>query len=608
LSQNYETFGNYILLEKIAAGGMAEVYLAKKLAASGVQKFVAIKRILSQYSDSKEFIQMFKDEAKIAINLNHSNIVSIFDFGIQTDQFYIVMEYVEGRNLRQILNRMKKKGKRFSTAQIVQLMAQTSAGLEHAHRCIDPTTGQPLNIIHRDMSPQNVMLTFEGEAKIVDFGIAKAATQAEATRAGTLKGKFGYMSPEQVEGQIIDSRTDIFALGIMIWEMLSGQRLFLSSNELNTLRSIRECKVPSLRDINPNIPIELDQIVQKALQKDKSQRYQTCAELSRDLFGFLNRFAPDFSTQDFSIFIKDIYSEEIVATRKKQIMFAQINVAASHQEYAEKTVVMTQTESEVASDITFEDMSLNTVTKSVVNGYQRSAPAVQRTQQGFANPTLTKTPQLQKTEIRPPANTTTKARHHRKRSRSGSFIPIALFFSLLLGSFAYLLKEDPELKNELCNLLSEYEVCSQLNLIPATSGGSTGFLEITTTPPGANVYINGEKMGRSPMSVDSNQLPFLASARYIGYRASHKEIKSMPETNQLNFQLERINTGFVKVHVTGAQIFINQLKVKKGMQNNVPANEPVEIRLYNPVTGASQSHSVTLEKGETKELFYSPPK
>ena len=195
MQKSYETFGNYILLEKLASGGMAEVYLAKKIAASGVQKFVAVKRILQQFSDSEDFIQMFKDEAKIAINLSHSNVVTIYDFGVQ------------GRNLRQILNRMKKDNKYFTVSQVAHIMKHVASGLDHAHRCIDPTTGQPLNIIHRDMSPQNIMLAFEGDPKLVDFGIAKAETQIESTRAGTLTGKFGYKSPEQVERQAIDSRT-----------------------------------------------------------------------------------------------------------------------------------------------------------------------------------------------------------------------------------------------------------------------------------------------------------------------------------------------------------------------------------------------------------------
>ena len=206
-----EQFGKYILLEKLATGGMAEVYLAKSTGANGVNKILAIKRILPQFSENREFIDMFKEEAKIAVNLNHSNVVSIFDFGIEKKQFFLVMEHVEGKNLRQIINELKRVSVSFTIEQVVYMIKEVAAGLDHAHRCIDGSTGRPLNITHRDMSPQNIMLSFDGEVKIIDFGIAKAETQLEVTKAGTLKGKFGYMSPEQAEGQPVDLRTDIFS-------------------------------------------------------------------------------------------------------------------------------------------------------------------------------------------------------------------------------------------------------------------------------------------------------------------------------------------------------------------------------------------------------------
>ena len=244
---NIEQFGKYILLEKIAAGGMAEVYLAKSNGANGLSKFVAVKRILPQYSDNAEFIDMFKEEAKVAINLNHSNVVSIYDFGIEKGQFFLVMEYVEGRNLRQILNELKKANKSINIEQAVYIVKEAAAGLDHAHRCTDSKSGKPLNITHRDMSPQNIMISFEGESKVIDFGIAKAEKETEATKAGTLKGKFAYMSPEQSEGLPIDPRTDVFALGIILWELLANDRLFTGSNEAAILRKVRDCQIPPIR-------------------------------------------------------------------------------------------------------------------------------------------------------------------------------------------------------------------------------------------------------------------------------------------------------------------------------------------------------------------------
>ena len=326
---SYESFGKYILLEKLATGGMAEVFLARGTGTAGIGKFFAIKRILPQYADSPEFIDMFKDEAKIAINLSHSNIVSIHEFGVEKGQFFLVMDYVEGRNLRQVLNKMKKSALQFSMDQIVFCIKEVAAGLDHAHRCIDGSTGKPLNITHRDMSPQNVMLSFEGEVKIVDFGIAKAESQIETTRAGTLKGKFGYMSPEQAEGQPVDLRTDIFSLGIVAWELLANDRLFVANNEINTLRKIRDCQIPSLRKINPNIHTELERIVQKALARDRNLRYQIGAALHRDLNRFLNRQYPDFSPQDFSVFIKSVFADEILSLRKRLVEYAKVNLTVN---------------------------------------------------------------------------------------------------------------------------------------------------------------------------------------------------------------------------------------------------------------------------------------
>ncbi|XGC80222.1 protein kinase [Bdellovibrio bacteriovorus] len=339
MSQPVEQFGKYILLERLAAGGMAEVYLAKSTGAVGVNKFVAIKRILPQYSDHQEFIDMFKEEAKIAVNLNHGNVVSIYDFGVERGQFYLVMEYVEGRNLRQILNELKKSNTQFTPEQVVFMIKEVAAGLDHAHRCIDGTTGKPLNIVHRDMSPQNIMVSFEGEVKIIDFGIAKAETQLEATKAGTLKGKYGYMSPEQADGQHIDNTTDIFSLAIVLWELLANDRLFTSNSEAAILRKIRECQIPSIRKINPSIPPELERIVNKGLAKDKSLRYQKAADLHRDLNRFLNTQYPDFSPHDFSVFMKNAFSAAFLDQRRKLVEFAKIQASSAD----DKTVV-TQTD------------------------------------------------------------------------------------------------------------------------------------------------------------------------------------------------------------------------------------------------------------------------
>lgn len=616
MKKSFETFGNYVLLEKLAAGGMAEVYLAKKVGASGVQKFVAIKRILQQFSDSKDFIDMFKDEAKIAINLSHSNVVAIYDFGVQEEQFYIVMEFVEGRNLRQILNRMKRVDQYFSVSQVAHIIKQVAGGLDHAHRCIDPTTGNPLNIIHRDMSPQNVMLAFEGEPKIVDFGIAKAAHQIEATRAGTLKGKFGYMSPEQVEGQSVDSRTDIFALGIMTWEMLANQRLFLANNEINTLRKIRECDVPSLRKINPNIPSELDQIVQKALKKEKLERYQNAGDLHRDLQGFLSRFDPDFSVQDLSSFTKSLFSDEIVQIRKKQIVYAQINSA---QTVENSSVSKLRGSSEDRDQISIDHISFGEVqhsSRQAADGTMPTETATFSEHVDFSttdfNDGKTKARRLHAAkrnahekvkEYKKHTYTNTEKTLQNLENRNNNALLLTLIFSLtfLMMFFAYLNKFHPDFKRNFCKSLESYGVCPRSIYVP------TNLLQVMTSPNGADVYVNGQKVGQSPFDMLVKELPFKVSISKSGYQGKSLLINAIPESNRVSFDLARIPTAFLIVKSVGVNILIDGNQVKSGEKISVPAGKDVQVKVVNPFSGQSYQEVLRLNVNETKSIYIDPP-
>jgi serine/threonine protein kinase len=613
VQKNFETFGNYILLEKLAAGGMAEVYLAKKIAASGVQKFVAIKRILQQYSDSKDFIAMFKDEAKIAINLSHSNVVSIYDFGVESSQFYIVMEFVEGRNLRQILNRMKKTEVQFSIGQVAHIIKQVAAGLDHAHRCIDPTTGQPLNIIHRDMSPQNVMLGFEGDAKVVDFGIAKAAHQIEATRAGTLKGKFGYMSPEQVEGQSVDARTDIFALGIMAWEMLANQRLFLANSEMQTLRKIRECDIPSLRKINPNIPSELDQIIQKTLEKDKLERYQSAADLHRDLQGFLSRYEPDFSSQDLSQFVKGLFSEEIIQIRKKQIIYSQINIDTK---IVENTDVLGQ-KTIISDDVSMDNISFSELSEHRSKGGVFSAP-MKKTANGIDFSTAefedgqskahklhiakrsahNKSKEYRKNTFTDTQNTLGNIK---KRNKNATLLTVIFSMSFLLIFFAYLNKFHPNFKSKFCKSMESYHFCPRSIYIP------TNLLSIKSMPDGADIYINDEIFSASPSELLINKLPLKITLKKDGYKTITRNIDSIPKDNELQFQMISVPTGFLLIKSVGVQIFIDGIEVKNGQKVSVPASKNIPVRILNPFSGQSIEEVHSVEPNQIKSIILSLP-
>ena len=235
-------FGRYTLLKKIASGGMGQVLLGKK-GSDDFEKLVVIKRILPHLVEDEEFFAMFRDEAKITMRLDHPNIARINEFGVENGVHYIEMEYVAGEDLRRIEKQAAAVGKGIPIGVVVRIIADAAAGLDFAHKARD-AKGTPLNLVHRDVSPQNVLVGFDGSVKLIDFGVAKAAGRAQHTATGILKGKFPYMSPEQADGLDLDARSDVFALGIVLWEQLTGRRLFKGDNDLATQRLVKACQVP----------------------------------------------------------------------------------------------------------------------------------------------------------------------------------------------------------------------------------------------------------------------------------------------------------------------------------------------------------------------------
>ncbi len=645
MADAYEYFGKYILLEKLATGGMAEVFLARAPGADGIGKFVAIKRILPQFAESPEFIDMFRDEAKIAINLSHSNIVSIQEFGIQANQFYIVMDFVEGKNLRQILNKLKKVGQTFTFEQIVFICKEVSGGLDHAHRCLDGTTGKPLNITHRDMSPQNVMTSYEGEVKIVDFGIAKAESQMETTRAGTLKGKFGYMSPEQAEGQTVDLRTDIFSLGIVLWELLANDRLFMANNEINTLRKIRDCQIPSLRKINPNIDAELERIVMKALTRDRSMRYQTGAALHRDLNRFLNRKYPDFSPHDFSVSIKTLFADEILSNRKKFIEYARVPF---RQEPQTRTVLTRTFETNADLDkntIATGDYSNPTFERSDYHNDDKAA-APQQVQQSARdayqqNQTV---PQI----VKPPPKFKPKMvddddieELSLTRRNNGAWVLRAMMMSLFVFvCYSYFAKyytasmkgvirfTNPVLAPLHAALgvdgnqsLSSTAPVQQQRTVPpvaATPPPPQAAIEpvhewmtsiiVTSNPSGAEIYIKGKNTGLlTPSRVELPQeRVFALGLKKTGYAdILRKDVDRSNLSSRLSFELPKAVVGyleidvrpprFVRLFVNGQPVSFDHMPISKFP---VAADTPVVIRAEDPETRTfvEKTTSVSLEK------------
>ncbi len=276
----------YRVLERLASGGMAEVFVAESAGLEGFKKRVAIKRVLPHLSQKKRFIQMFLDEARLCATLSHSNCVQVFDIGIGDNAYFIVMEYVDGADLKGVVEFLKKDGKPFPLAAAVLICERICEGLAYAHEAA-ASDGKPLHIVHRDMSPPNVLITRHGEVKIVDFGLAKATSQLEKSEAGIIKGKFGYLSPEAAMGEEVDARTDIFAVGIILWELLAGRRLFLGETDFQTVKQVQSAQIPPISSIRPDVPKALEPILAKALARDKAGRYGSARALAKDLTEFL---------------------------------------------------------------------------------------------------------------------------------------------------------------------------------------------------------------------------------------------------------------------------------------------------------------------------------
>ncbi len=301
-------YGSYVLLERLAVGGMAEVFRAKRKGVEGFEKVVAVKRILPHLSSNKEFINMFVDEAKMVASLSHPNIAQIFDLGKIDDSYYIAMEFVEGRDLRTILSRARDRETDLGVDLPALIVAKVGAALEYAHRHRDDE-GNDLRIVHRDVSPQNILVSTEGEVKLVDFGIARAAAKASHTDSGSLRGKLLYMSPEQAWGKALDNRSDIFSLGGVFFEALTGHPLFSGNSEMSILERVREARFLAPSSLNPAVPIELEAVVTRALQRDPDERYQDAAEMLLDLNTYLRR-RPAVSPNELARFVARLFELE----------------------------------------------------------------------------------------------------------------------------------------------------------------------------------------------------------------------------------------------------------------------------------------------------------
>jgi len=347
----HTSMGKYTLIEVLAKGGMAEVHLAQNHMSDEIKKLVAIKKILPDFSSNRDFVLMFKDEAKVLVKMNHNNIVSTFDFGTHEGHFYLVMEYVHGKNLRQILMDLLRAKIKLPMALALFIIKEAAQGLAYTHNFQDLATDEKLEIVHRDVSPHNIMVGFDGSVKVIDFGIAKSDLQVEQTKNGTIKGKYGYMSPEQALGYDVDHRTDVFSLGVILWEMLANRRLIGGNPELFPVERYKDFQPPSFESFNIKVPFQVERIVRRALERERRDRYDTMADMLKDLTLVVNFLCPDLTAGDLSIFLRTNFAQGLKNNQEWHTKVLQSQEPPERTELLEDSEANTQTQTPTRSGV-----------------------------------------------------------------------------------------------------------------------------------------------------------------------------------------------------------------------------------------------------------------
>ncbi|HOX46331.1 MAG TPA: serine/threonine-protein kinase [Myxococcota bacterium] len=516
-------FGKFQLLKKIAAGGMAEIHLAKQRGMEGFEKLVVIKMILPNLVGNQEFVQMFLDEARLAAKLNHPNIVQIFDMGKAGGTFFIAMEYIQGENLRSIVKTCRKAGRHLPVEHAVKIISQAAEGLYYAHTKTD-VAGNPLNIVHRDISPQNIMVSYDGVVKVVDFGIAKAATQYQETRAGVLKGKYSYMSPEQCTGQPVDARSDIFALGIVLWELATGTRLYKQSSELMILKEITEGVVPPPRQINQQVPAELEAVILKALSKSTSTRFQDALQMHMALEEFLKNQKLTSSTVHLSAFMRGLFPDRLELLKKLE------EVQASGDSL----------QSFLFDDVAFEEGSgtggASTPSQpSRASSTPGSKPLYPRPTTGVSRVGPLPRGGTPQPALPPPGTSVGPAPQGDRRTRV-LLVTVLAFMLLVLGGLGYLLWDR----------LGGGETVGPADadagtVAPPTESGS---IYVTSIPDGGEVAIDGNARGKTPCAVKDLPLGTYITLTVTrpGFRpwTTQFKIEDAKDQRQFNARLEAV--------------------------------------------------------------------
>lgn len=544
-------FGKYFLTDRIAIGGMAEIYKAKTFGVDGFEKTLAIKKILSHFSSDPNFVTMLTDEAKLVVHLSHPNIVQVYDLGRVADDYFISMEYINGVNLRELLNRADELGEKIPVPVCLYIAAEVLKGLDYAHSKRD-ATGEPLHIVHRDVSPHNVLVSFDGEVKIVDFGIAKAALNASSTQFGTLKGKVTYMSPEQAYGKPIDGRADIFSTGLVLYEMLTGERLFNGETQLEVLEIIKKTRITA-ELLKNRIDSDLLPVLLKAFAYRTNERFLQAADMQVALTRLLFALYPDFTPRQLSTLLSRWFGKNSIEPSLSQLTPARW------------------------SKLREQDASLHQVT--LVQREAKDEDEFATLRSGEVPPLTEPTPLSESTKIPQPESTLPKR---------GIFFRwiwgTVAVASLILFSAYFIFSSSPP---------ASQRGVKKKQVAPAVA--QTYSVQVLSEPPGATVFWDDADSGKLTPSEFEGFKPGQTSRLRLhleGYEDFVEDVTGLEATDQvLDVRLTRTPLTTLKVNSTpaGASILING-----------HASGFVTPHDFNKLSG-SQKVVVTLKMGGYKE-------
>jgi len=507
--------GKFQLLSEIATGGMAEIWIAKQQLEEGIEKLVVIKKLRPKLKRNREFVHMFLNEARIAARLKHRNVVQMYDLGYADGNYFIAMEYIHGENLRNTTKACRNTGEKIPMSFSLAIMSQACEGLHYAHTKTD-VLGRPLNIVHCDMSPQNIVISFRGEIKLVDFGVAKAASRFEQAQKGVVKGKLAYMSPEQIQGKAMDARSDIFSAGIVLWELATWKRLFGSFTPNEIVKLIPSGHVPSPRRVNPEVSPDLEAVILKALQKDPLNRFQTAEEMHTALQEVIGLLPAPATASDLSVFMRRIFEHKLDSVRR---------------------IEKAQEDGELGSFL-FHDLRLQNEEMAALDdefAAEVSAPPPDSGHVPAERKIDVPAPGPARPKPEPPPSALPQPPVAKPRSYRPALLVTAAL--ILLGAAAYLLVA---WQADLWPFSPPPVETKKQSEPPATKPGT---IHVVSTPEGASVLVNEKMRCSTPCVVDKLKIdqPYLLEIKLQGYQPWTAEF-----TLEKGFEVRRFDATLVK--------------------------------------------------------------